>query len=92
MFIKFILIVFLLAVVFIVGAGAMLRAFLSMLPGLRPKTNRSSGGHFSSRNDRFGNGKEAEHMLPCAVCGVHVPESEGIKAAGKFFCCEAHCK
>jgi uncharacterized protein len=31
-------------------------------------------------------------MLPCAVCGVHVPESEGIKSAGRFFCCEAHRK
>ena len=29
-------------------------------------------------------------MLPCAYCGVHVPESEAISRAGKIYCCDEH--
>jgi uncharacterized protein len=29
-------------------------------------------------------------MLPCAYCGVHVPESEVISRAEKVYCCEDH--
>jgi uncharacterized protein len=29
-------------------------------------------------------------MLPCAYCGVHVPESEAITRAGKIYCCREH--
>ncbi len=32
----------------------------------------------------------AEDMVRCAQCGVHLPRSEAIMAAGKFYCCEAH--
>jgi len=31
-----------------------------------------------------------ERMLACAVCGVHVPESEGVHTSEGFFCCEEH--
>jgi len=33
---------------------------------------------------------EAERMLACAACGVHVPESEGVRVGSEFYCCEAH--
>jgi uncharacterized protein len=88
-FIKLLLIVFLIVIVFFVGIGALARAFFGIFSGSRKKT--SPGGQPSSRN-RFGNGEKAERMLACTTCGVHVPESEGVKAAGKFFCCKAHCK
>lgn len=84
--IKIVLIVFLLLLIFVIGIGALARAFLSLLP--RP--NRSPENRPSSRGARFGDEEKAERMLACFVCGVHVPESEGIKVAGKFFCCEAH--
>jgi uncharacterized protein len=29
-------------------------------------------------------------MLACDHCGVHVPESEGVRQAGGFFCSEEH--
>lgn len=29
-------------------------------------------------------------IVKCAVCGVHVPQSEALVAGGKFFCSEAH--
>lgn len=91
---KFFLVVLLLFfVLFIIGAGAVARTFSGLLSGLRPGMERR--GQPASRSGRFGNegeAKKAERMLPCAVCGVHVPESEGIKSAGRFFCCEAHRK
>lgn len=31
-----------------------------------------------------------ERMLACAHCGVHVPESEGVRDDRHFFCCAAH--
>ncbi len=30
------------------------------------------------------------NMVSCAVCGVHVPESEAIASNGRHYCCEAH--
>ncbi|MCL2657300.1 MAG: hypothetical protein FWD62_07710 [Betaproteobacteria bacterium] len=32
----------------------------------------------------------AEKVFPCAHCGVHVPESEGVRVNGRFYCSEAH--
>jgi uncharacterized protein len=29
-------------------------------------------------------------MVVCAQCGVHLPQSDSIKANGAYFCCEAH--
>lgn len=31
-----------------------------------------------------------EMMMPCARCGLHVLESEGIKLRGQFYCTKAH--
>lgn len=31
-----------------------------------------------------------ETMLTCAHCGVHLPESEGLRQDGQVYCCEAH--
>lgn len=33
---------------------------------------------------------QAEDMVRCAHCGVHLPKRESIQADGKFFCGEAH--
>lgn len=33
---------------------------------------------------------EAEKMVTCIHCGVHLPESEGLNDGGLVFCCEAH--
>lgn len=33
-----------------------------------------------------------QRMLPCAYCGVHVPESEAIKRADKIYCSNEHRK
>lgn len=31
-----------------------------------------------------------ERMLPCARCGVCLPESEGVSGGGEFYCCDDH--
>lgn len=31
-------------------------------------------------------------MRPCAQCGLHVPESEGVMVAGAFYCCREHAR
>lgn len=33
---------------------------------------------------------DAEDMVRCAHCGVHLPVSESLRADGKTFCCAAH--
>lgn len=33
---------------------------------------------------------EAEQMVACAHCGLHVPESEGVRDNGAFFCSAEH--
>ena len=31
-------------------------------------------------------------MLPCAQCGLHVLEHEGVRANGQFYCCAEHAR
>jgi uncharacterized protein len=33
---------------------------------------------------------DAEDMVCCARCGVHLPKSQSINSDGKFFCCQSH--
>jgi len=33
---------------------------------------------------------DPELMVVCAHCGVHLPQSDSIRANGADFCCEAH--
>lgn len=36
------------------------------------------------------NDKAVEHMVTCAKCGVHLPESDSVTSGGKHYCCEEH--
>jgi uncharacterized protein len=33
---------------------------------------------------------DAEDMVRCSQCGVHLPKSESILAGGHYYCSEAH--
>jgi uncharacterized protein len=33
---------------------------------------------------------DAEDMVRCAKCGVHLPKSESVMSQGQFFCSAAH--
>jgi uncharacterized protein len=35
-------------------------------------------------------GAEAERMVGCRQCGVHLPVSEAVEADGNYFCSEEH--
>lgn len=68
----------------IIGAVWWLRRALA-----RPRRGRAQ----EAADERAGDAQPPagpERMLSCAHCGVHVPESEGVRADGRFFCCEAH--
>lgn len=39
---------------------------------------------------RDGHGAAGEPMRQCAHCGVHLPASESVSAAGRDYCSEAH--
>lgn len=34
--------------------------------------------------------ESSEQMVRCEQCGVHLPQSESILAAGNYYCCDAH--
>ena len=33
---------------------------------------------------------EAEQMVPCEHCGVHLPQTEALEDAGSFYCSQQH--
>ncbi|WP_076603193.1 PP0621 family protein [Aromatoleum tolulyticum] len=64
--------------------------FVLVLVGIwwvRRALNRPRDGNGSAGERRKG---VPERMLGCDHCGVHVPESEGIRDGDRFFCCEEH--
>jgi len=46
-------------------------------------------GFNPNRNNRPDNA-EAENMVQCSTCQVHVPRSEAFLVNGKFYCSKAH--
>lgn len=42
------------------------------------------------REPRPGAGNAVEPMVRCAHCGVHLPASDAVTAAGLVYCCPAH--
>ncbi|MDR1423068.1 MAG: hypothetical protein LBI92_00415 [Azoarcus sp.] len=98
MFVKLILIVLLIGLLVGFGIfGLILRSVFAALTHLRGDVRRAgepSGPGWPPRaggaRPAVDGGGEAERMLACELCGVHVPESEGVRAGGGFYCCEAH--
>ncbi|MCZ4304309.1 PP0621 family protein [Zoogloeaceae bacterium G21618-S1] len=56
----------------------------------KPKIPPGSGSRPGAQ--RGGETQASTRMLSCQRCGVHVPESEGVRYGGEFFCCEAHAR
>jgi uncharacterized protein len=49
--------------------------------------------NYRRRVDRAGEGAspaDAENMVPCARCGVHLPRSESVTTQGRFYCSPEH--
>jgi len=49
--------------------------------------NRAAGEKTHGRETKSG---QAENMVRCAYCGVHLPKSESVMAEDKYFCSDAH--
>ena len=47
-------------------------------------------GFARKRRKRSAQPPPGETMVPCAHCGVNLPRSEALEAAGRFFCSEEH--
>jgi uncharacterized protein len=58
----------------------------------KPKHPPGAGPQSGASRDRAGQTQASTRMLSCQRCGVHVPESEGVRVGGVFFCCEAHAR
>lgn len=58
---------------------------------VRRALNRPGGGDTPAGKQTAERGKGVpERMVACDHCGVHVPESEGVRDGDRFFCCEEH--
>ncbi|MDR3086609.1 MAG: hypothetical protein LBU45_01445 [Azoarcus sp.] len=87
------LLLFVLILLFLLGFGILgivLRVSLGVWSRLLGVGRGRGGGADGEARASQRGAVETERMLACAVCGVHVPESEGVSAAGEFFCCDAH--
>jgi uncharacterized protein len=57
---------------------------------VRRALNRARGGDKHADGGRRRALDEPERMVGCDHCGVHVPESEGVRDGEAFFCCDEH--
>lgn len=68
--------------------------FILVLIGIwwvRRALNRPNDGSGAGSKGRGASrGNSPERMLGCDHCGIHVPESEGVRDGERFFCCEEH--
>ena len=71
-------------ILFLIGLFYVRRALRG---GHKPTATPQPGAPEPLRAEAYG---EIEQMVPCAHCGLHVPESEGVRGAGGFFCSEEH--
>ena len=72
---------FLFLVVVVVIVYWLLKSYRKQLPG------EGAQGKDDREEDTP---RQAEDMVRCVHCGVHLPKHESILAGGKFYCGEAH--
>lgn len=51
---------------------------------------RRDGERSQARHEVQASSSKPEDMVRCAVCGVHLPRSEGFASRGKFYCSDEH--
>lgn len=67
--------------------------FLLALLGIwwvRRALTRARGERDAGNGKSAAPGRRVEHIVECAHCGVHVPETDGVRDGSHFYCCEAH--
>jgi uncharacterized protein len=50
------------------------------------RNHRNRQASLNKRRDS----QRIDSVVPCSVCGTHVPESEAIHEAGKYYCSPEH--
>ncbi|NML25434.1 PP0621 family protein [Zoogloea dura] len=78
----------LLFVLFLIGVFYVRRALQRGAGGEGQGGRPASGGAPADTPERAG--PAIEQMVACAHCGLHVPESEGLKSGGQFYCSDEH--
>jgi uncharacterized membrane protein AbrB (regulator of aidB expression) len=53
-------------------------------------SNKNSSPANTASSDNVESSKEAEDMVQCTTCQVHLPRSEAFLVADNFYCCQAH--
>ena len=71
-------------ILFLIGLFYVRRALRGKTGGAAPGREDSAAGA-----SKGGEGV-IEQMVACEHCGLHVPESEGVRASGHFFCSDEH--
>lgn len=57
----------------------------------KKRTGKASNKNSSPANsENVESAKEAEDMVQCTTCQVHLPRSEAFLVADNFYCCQAH--
>lgn len=54
------------------------------------QSNDSHSEQSSNTESGASKGVEAEQMVPCQHCGVHLPQTEALEDAGSFYCSQQH--
>ena len=80
----------LLFVLFLIGLFYARRALRRMGGDGDSAAGEGSGTPSGGRREREASMPEIEQMVACAHCGLHVPESEGVRGGGEFYCSDEH--
>jgi len=75
-------------ILFLIGLFYVRRALRGGLGqgGRKPAGDAPEGAPAAPRSEV----QDFEQMVACAHCGLHVPESEGVRAGGGFYCSDEH--
>ncbi|MDD3328093.1 MAG: PP0621 family protein [Zoogloea sp.] len=75
-------------ILFLIGLFYVRRALRGGLGqgGRKPAGDAPEGAPATPRSEV----QDFEQMVACAHCGLHVPESEGVRGGSSFYCCDEH--
>ncbi len=75
-------------ILFLIGLFYVRRALRGGLGqgGRKPAGDAPEGAPATPRSEV----QDFEQMVACAHCGLHVPESEGVRGGGSVYCCDEH--
>lgn len=73
----------------IAGAIMLVRRY-GALAAARARRDAQAAGGQSAADAASARPADADMMVACSICDLHLPASEAIFAHGRVYCCEAH--